>query len=79
MTSWTDRIAGRNAEIRSAGRWRSVRTLAGAGPDTSLAATGAAVVSFASNDYLGLSQHPGWSPLRTVRSTGSAPVPAPPG
>lgn len=38
------------------GRWRTVRTLAGGEPHTRL--DDRAVVSFASNDYLGLTQHP---------------------
>jgi 8-amino-7-oxononanoate synthase len=51
-------VEARNAEIRAGGRWRSIRDLAGGAPETTLAATGQRVVSFASNDYLGLSQHP---------------------
>ncbi len=58
MTSWAERIAARNTAIRDAGRWRTVRALAHGGPDTSLASSGDPVVSFASNDYLGLSRHP---------------------
>jgi 8-amino-7-oxononanoate synthase len=51
-------VEARNTAIRSEGRWRTIRTLDGGAPETRLAATGQAVVSFASNDYLGLSQHP---------------------
>lgn len=41
--------------IRDSGQWRSLRPLEGAGPRFFLG--GSEVVSFASNDYLGLSQH----------------------
>ena len=57
-SSWRERVEERNAEIRAEGRWRSIRTLEGGAPETTLLATGQRVVSFASNDYLGLSQHP---------------------
>lgn len=43
--------------VRTAGRWRQLRTLDGIGPRFSTG-DGAEVVSFASNDYLGLSGHP---------------------
>ncbi len=58
FSRWREEVEARNAEIRAAGRWRSIRELAGGAPETRLAATGQRVVSFASNDYLGLSQHP---------------------
>jgi 8-amino-7-oxononanoate synthase len=58
FSRWREEVEARNAEIRAAGRWRSIRELAGGAPETMLAATGQRVVSFASNDYLGLSQHP---------------------
>jgi 8-amino-7-oxononanoate synthase len=43
--------------IADAGQWRTIRTLDGAGPSFTLD-DGRTIVSFASNDYLGLSQHP---------------------
>jgi 8-amino-7-oxononanoate synthase len=58
VKSWLERIEARNAEIRTQGRWRSICTLEGGAAETRIAATGQGVVSFASNDYLGLSQHP---------------------
>ncbi|MEY2403096.1 MAG: glycine C-acetyltransferase [Acidimicrobiaceae bacterium] len=54
---WTDRVAARNRVIADAGQWRTLRTLDGPGPAFTLD-DGRAIVSFASNDYLGLSQHP---------------------
>jgi 8-amino-7-oxononanoate synthase len=44
--------------IRAAGRWRSPRSFDASGPIGALAGTDGDVVSFASNDYLGLTQHP---------------------
>jgi 8-amino-7-oxononanoate synthase len=56
--SWREWVEDRNATIRAAGRWRSIRGLEDGALGTTLSATGQPVVSFASNDYLGLSQHP---------------------
>lgn len=44
--------------IREAGQWRTVRDFDAAGPVGRLAPSGQRVVSFASNDYLGLTGHP---------------------
>jgi 8-amino-7-oxononanoate synthase len=54
--SWHEWFAARHDEIRARGQWRTVRDLDSGTPSTSLA--GRAVVSYASNDYLGLTQHP---------------------
>jgi 8-amino-7-oxononanoate synthase len=56
-SAWRSRVEARNAEIRGQGRWRSICTLESGAAETRIAATGQGVVSFASNDYLGLSQH----------------------
>ncbi|MHB8463254.1 MAG: aminotransferase class I/II-fold pyridoxal phosphate-dependent enzyme [Acidimicrobiales bacterium] len=57
MNGWAERVTRRNAAIHAAGQWRQVRALDGRGPVFDLD-DGRRVVSFASNDYLGLSQHP---------------------
>jgi 8-amino-7-oxononanoate synthase len=54
---WPAFVEGRLASISAAGRLRTIRPLDGNGPVVTLA-DGRPVVSFASNDYLGLSQHP---------------------
>ncbi|MEN3274006.1 MAG: 8-amino-7-oxononanoate synthase, partial [Actinomycetota bacterium] len=53
--SWTEWAEAEGAGIVGDGQWRSIRSLAGGGPGFEL--DGHHVVSFASNDYLGLTQH----------------------
>ena len=56
--SWPDRIDQRLDVIRGEGRWREYRDFDAWGPHGTLTATDSKVVSFASNDYLGLTVHP---------------------
>jgi 8-amino-7-oxononanoate synthase len=56
MTIWDAWADAQLQEIKEQGRWRRLRVLDGCGPRFGL--NGRPVVSFASNDYLGLSTHP---------------------
>lgn len=58
VADWAGRIDDHLAGIRAAGRWRSIRSLSDGPAEATIVASGAPVVSFASNDYLGLSRHP---------------------
>jgi len=56
--TWRDWADAEGRAIRAADRWREPRDFDAAGPEGKLAPDGRPVVSYASNDYLGLTQHP---------------------
>ena len=56
--SWRDWAERTRTQIESEGRTRTIRDLDAFGPVARVVANGRDVVSFASNDYLGLSTHP---------------------
>lgn len=55
--AWDGRVDAELTGIRAAGRWRVTRPVATTGPVTG-EVDGRPVVTFASNDYLGLTHHP---------------------
>lgn len=57
-TPWQARVAERCAQVEADGRWRRPRPFDATGPTGVLLDDGRRVVSFASNDYLGLTTHP---------------------
>jgi 8-amino-7-oxononanoate synthase len=56
--SWRAWAESESDRIRAQGRWRAIADLDALGHEGTLAAEDKPVVSFASNDYLGLSAHP---------------------
>ncbi|MCU1453977.1 MAG: 7-keto-8-aminopelargonate synthetase-like enzyme [Acidimicrobiales bacterium] len=56
---WGAWVEQRLDDIRAVGRWRAPRELDALGLTGTMTADGRPVVSFASNDYLGLTAHPG--------------------
>src|SRR3954471_3227819 len=58
MSAWDEWAGAQLDAVRAADRWRAPRDFDAAGPEGKLGPDGRPVASFASNDYLGLAQHP---------------------
>jgi len=58
VTAWAEWVDDQCRLVSRAGQWRTTRTFDAAGPTGTLAGVDSPVTSFASNDYLGLTQHP---------------------
>jgi len=58
LREWSEWAQRETDAIHESGRWRAPRSFDAAGPQGTLTESGASVISFASNDYLGLTQHP---------------------
>ena len=58
LNEWSEWAQRETDSIHESGRWRAPRSLDASGPQGTLTESGASVISFASNDYLGLTQHP---------------------
>lgn len=58
LSPWSEWVEAACATVEAAGQWRVPRTFDAWGPSGFLDASGNEVVSFASNDYLGLTSHP---------------------
>jgi 8-amino-7-oxononanoate synthase len=56
--TWRDWAAAERDAVHAQGRWRAPRSFDAQGVEGTLAPDGDPVVSFASNDYLGLTRHP---------------------
>jgi 8-amino-7-oxononanoate synthase len=55
---WSEWVDATRARVEGAGQWRVPRTFDARGTTGALSGAGGEVVSFASNDYLGLASHP---------------------
>jgi 7-keto-8-aminopelargonate synthetase-like enzyme len=55
---WSSLVQARGERLATEGQWRAPTTFDGRGPEGVLVENGTKVVSFATNDFLGLSLHP---------------------